>query len=158
MRPQGEKTPHNSQRIGAREACSDLQVRFLSRQGPWLALSTGKRNRLASVLSAPHRAICANCRETAIFSSLGSWMPDAALARGICRVAATVPAAKVRRVCPALACRRPAHGTIHPLRICASQFRHWPSALHCCPSLLLCADLQRGTARRAAVALPAGAS
>ncbi|OAK95994.1 hypothetical protein IQ06DRAFT_309563 [Phaeosphaeriaceae sp. SRC1lsM3a] len=94
MRPQGEKTPHNSQRIGAREACSDLQVRFLSRQGPWLALSTGKRNRLASVLSAPHRAICANCRETAIFSSLGSWMPDAALARGICRVAATVPAAK----------------------------------------------------------------
>lgn len=139
MRPQGEKTPHNSQRIGALLGCSDLQVRFLCRQGP--------------VAGAEHR------------------QTKQARQRALCCLRLTVPSVQIvarQQSSAALNCRlrpwtvvfAPARG---PSRVTASAaqslrgaLRHWLCALHCCPSLL-CADLRRGTARLAAVALPAGA-
>ena len=78
-------------------------------RGPWLELSAGKRNRL----SAPHRAMCANCRETAIFSS-----PELSTSALDSRLRPCTWPQPSHSECR----RRPAHGTIHPLRVCMAHF------------------------------------
>jgi hypothetical protein len=135
----------------AAQPCNDLQVRTQSRLVP-----TGGRG-WAEHRQTKHawkRAVCASpcplCK--LLQDSCAPNNPARRLGRRPCRIIACIRG-QVRSVHTVQSWRAVprvrltthsarAGGTSRSLRFCTLRFHHWPSALHCCPSLLLlCADV-----------------
>jgi hypothetical protein len=154
---QGEGKPHSTQRMTGSQPCNDLQVRTRRApcpgRGPWLELSTGKRNMLGNVLSAPHRALQCKLSQD---SSCAQQFCAPSWARGPDRIACIADgcaASKAARSASRTADHSPltAPALVGPLGRSDSahcDFVIGPAHSTHCPSLL-CADLRRGTACRA---------